>query len=305
MAVNTVTNTIKLEAVEAAWGRETCRSIEFIDDVAGALTGEYFELNVIDTDFNKIEYYVLLSGTTPAVDPALAGKTKIEISYSDGDTKETLAGLFVAALASHEVRIIENLAGKVTYENIFLSASGVEDVSNASSLTYELIIDGTGGKLGATASGGSSMNMEVQTFDLKSDQSAEFLLGQVNIGVSGAVEMSLIEMSKERWETIVGSVTGDIFTPSSGTRLVGYGDSKSYQDLFNFAGKLVLHPIRLPNTDRTEDVVLWKCAPVPASINFSGTDQQAMEVSFNAYLDQTKPSEIRLLSQGDWTQELV
>lgn len=296
---------IKLEAVDVYWGTERCRKITLVDDVAGSLTDEYFDLNAIGTDLaTETQYYVLLSGTTPAVDPAPAGKTKIEVTYADGDSAATIAALietaveafdFDAVVTGSDIQIANKYLGKVTEEAY----------TNAPSLTFVEEIAGIGGSLGATAQGGSTLNMEATSVDLVSDQTGSIVLGQVYTGSTASVDMSLIEMTKERWEAVVGSVTGDIFTPTAGTRLVGYGESRLYQNLFDLGGKLVLHPIRLAASDRSEDIVFWKSSPLPSSIAYSGQDIQGMEISFTAYNDKSKPSEISLFAQGDWQQDLV
>jgi hypothetical protein len=63
---STQTSDIQIAAATVKWGREECRKVTFVDDVAGSLTDEYFDLNVLDEDQVETAYYVLLSGTTPA-----------------------------------------------------------------------------------------------------------------------------------------------------------------------------------------------------------------------------------------------
>jgi len=72
-----------------------------------------------------------------------------------------------------------------------------------------------------------------------------------------------------------------------------------------YTGRLILHPIRLPSTDKTSDVVFWRSAPLGESINFSGVDIQVMAVSFKAYLDAGKNAKVNLFAYGDWTQKEV
>ena len=294
---------IKLEAVNVYWGTEKCESVTFIDDVTGSLSGEYWDINTIGSDLEtETQYYVLMDNGA-AVDPAPAGKTKITVTYTDDDDAATLAGLFAAALGAYDLSV--SVSGDtVVYENKYIGKTSTEDYSNAPSFTFAELRASAGGSLGATAQGGTTLNMEAQSVDLVSDQTGSIVLGQIYTGSAASVEMSLIEMTKERWETVVGSVTGDVHTPSGGTRLVGYGESRLYQNLFDLGGKLILHPIRLPNTDRTEDVVFWRSAPLPSSIAYSGQDISGMEISFVAYNDKSKPSEISLFAQGDWDQTL-
>ena len=67
-----------------------------------------------------------------------------------------------------------------------------------------------GGDLGKTEQGGVTLNLETSTAELKSDQTAELLLGEINQGNLTTIEMSLVEVTKERLKTVLGSVVGDI-----------------------------------------------------------------------------------------------
>ena len=40
-----------LEAMTWYYGKRHCRSTTFVDDVAGSLNGEYFDLNLTDRDW--------------------------------------------------------------------------------------------------------------------------------------------------------------------------------------------------------------------------------------------------------------
>jgi hypothetical protein len=298
------TNEIKLEAVSVKFGREECRKVTFVDDVAGSVSGQYFDLNTLDADQVETKYYVLFEGDTPPVDPAPVGKTKITVRFADDDDAATIATSFLGELAALDLNASQSGA-EVIYENSDIGKISIEDKSNAALFTFEILASGLGGDLGSTAEGGSTLNIETQSVELKADQTGQVVLGEIYTGSTASVEMSLIEMTKERWETIVGSVTGDVFEPTSGTRLVGQGTSRLYQNLFNLGGKLILHPIRLDKADRTEDITFWKSAPKPSSVSFSGQDIQGMEVTFTAYNDSSKPASVSLWAQGDYKQELV
>lgn len=293
---------IKLEAVSVKWGREECRQVTFVDDVTGSLDGEYWDMNTVDNDGVETAYYIWLDNGS-SVDPAIAGKTGVQVTYADDDTASAIAALFVTALAAIDVNASQS-AAEVVYENVYIGLVTAEVYTNAPLLTIANLQSGIGGSLGVTAQGGTTLTMEAQSVELKADQTGEVVLGEIYTGSIASADMSLIEMTKERWETVVGSVTGDIFTPSGGTRLVGYGTSRNYNNLFDLGGKLILHPIRLAVTDRSEDIVFWRSAPKPATISYSGTDQQGMEVTFTAYNDTSKPEEISLFAQGDWQQDL-
>jgi hypothetical protein len=102
---------------------------------------------------------------------------------------------------------------------------------------------------------------------------------------------------------LVGSVTGDSVTPVAGTTVTGFGESRLFQSLVALGGVMILHPIRLPNTDRSNDWVFWRSAPKLNGLNFDGTAPQAMDITFEAYLDRGVNKKINLVAKGDWAQE--
>ena len=110
-------------------------------------------------------------------------------------------------------------------------------------------------------------------------------------------------MTPEKWELVVGKGYGDIKTVGA-DKLVGMGTSRINQSAFNTSGKLILHPVRLPESDRSKDIVFFKATPLPESINYDGTDTQAMSVSFDAFVDDTKDSRINVWAMGDWRKAL-
>lgn len=291
--------TIKLEAAQVYWGKEQCRVVTLVDDVAGSLNEEYFDLNVLDVEGNLTEYYVLLDNGS-AVDPAPAGKTKVEVVYDDDDSAAVLAGLVQAALDALDDLEAEVVEGtQVHYKNKFIGAV-VEDFSNAPSLSFE-VEAGIGGFLGRTSEG-IEVTIETQSTEIQSNQTGEIVLDEIGQGQSASCSAAFIELSKERLEAMIAGAVGGAHTPLSGTKLIGGGASKLFQSLKELGGRLVLHPQRLPLTDRSSDFVFWKSAPKPESINYSGTDVQTLNVTFTAYLDDSKPAEVNLYAIGDWTQ---
>jgi hypothetical protein len=291
--------TIKLEAAQVYWGKEQCRVITLVDDVAGSLSGQWFELDVLNAEGAEAQYYVLFDNGS-AVDPAPAGKTKIEVLYTNNDTAETLAGLLnteLSAITNLESEIVEDV--NVHYRNLWIGLVE-ESITGADEFTFE-IAPGIGGFLGRTSEG-IEITIETQSTEITSNQTGEIILDEIGQGQSANCSASFIELSRERLEAIIAGAVGGTHTPVGGTKLIGGGSSKLFQSLKELGGKLILHPQRLPLTDRSEDFIFWKSAPKPESINYSGTDVQALAVTFNAYLDDSKPSAINLFAIGDWTQ---
>lgn len=291
------------EAASVAWGRENCQSITFVDDVAGSNAGDYWDAYVIASDYSTITSYRFYMDDGVVAAPAAEGHTLTPISYSQDDDAATQAAAAQAVMDG-----VTNLSASVTgavveFTNNFIGLVTVDDGSNAPNFTFASLQTPIGGDLGSTLEG-IELSMETQVGVLSSNQTASYVLGEVVQGAAVSMGMSLAEMTKERWETIIGGVVGDIYTPSGGTRLVGLGESKLFQNLFDLGGKLILHPLSNDAADKSEDVIFWRCAPKPASINYDGVNQQGLSVEFTAYLDRSKPAAINIFAQGDWTQDL-
>jgi len=294
------------EAASVAWGRENCQSVTFVDDVAGSLAGEYFDIQAVASDYStKSDFRIWLDDGIAAA-PAADGKTLVPVSYTQDDNAATIAGLAQAAIDALD-NVSASISGAVvTFENDFIGKVEADDGLNAPSLTIASLQSSIGGDLGATLEG-IELSMETQVGLLQANQTGAYNLGEVVQGAAVSMSMSLAEMTKERWETVVGGVVGDEFLPTApgSTRLVGLGEDKLFKNLFDLGGKLILHPLSNDADDRSEDVIFWRSAPKPETINYDGLNQQGLSVQFAAYLDRSKPKKINIFAQGDWTQELV
>lgn len=304
MACRIQEQTIKLEGATVTWGREQCRIVTLVDDVAGSLAGEYFDLNVLSQAGVETQYYVWLDNSV-APDPAPAGKTGIAVTYSNDDTAATIAGLMqtaVDAIANVNAEVLETV--KVHIDNDWIGEVTEEVYSTAPSLTIELAAKGIGGNLGRTAEG-IEVTIETQSTEILSNQSGLIVLDDIFQGQTASCTAGFIELTKERLEVIIAGAVGDTYTPSGGTKLIGGGSSRLFESLKSVGGgKLILHPQRLPESDRSEDFVFWASAPKPESINYSGTDVQTLSCTFTAYLDDAVRDEIGLYSIGDWKQDV-
>jgi len=268
-----------LEAARVKWGKLHCRTLTAVANTANALAGDYIVLNFFSPNLVETRGYVWFDDG-PAVDPAPTGLTLIgSVSVTSGQAAASVATAIKTLLDAYTVSGYKPL--KVTHQ-----AGAV--------LTIEL---------GATSEG-IELAMEAQTVDITSNQTGGIIASQIYTGSSASLSMSLLEVSKDRFDVLVGQVTGDSVTPVSGTSVVGYGESRLFQSLDSLGGQLILHPIRLPETDFSNDVIFWKSAPKPQTLNFDGTAPQTLAVEFTAYLDLSKNPKINLFAKGDWTQDL-
>lgn len=299
--------TFLLSAADVSWGRRERFCIDFAGLTAAGLDGDHFLADALSANFGtNVEYYFWFDVDGGSVDPAPAGKTAIEIDIATGDAPSVIASKFQAVVEAHanfrakvdpdndsNVIVDGEFKGKVTNRAV--------DVDTTAAIVQ--VTEGLGGDLGKT-SGGVEVSLETNTVDIQSDQTGQIILDSVLVGNSVSATMSFLEMTAARWESIVGTVAGDVFTPGSGTQVVGFGESRVYQSLFDLGGELVLHPTRLAASDLSKDITFFKSAPLPQSINFSGEEAQVMEVEFRALANRDLQSAINIMAFGDSSQDL-
>jgi hypothetical protein len=299
-------STFQLSAANVSWGRREISSVEFTQN-AVALEGLYFLIDAPASNFAaSTGYYVWFDLDATPTDPMVVGRTGIEVDVVTGDTAAQVAAKVEAVLEAHasfRAIICEDAPTVVQIESEFKGpVANIVDEGNTACVVAR-ILEGLGGDLGKT-SGGVEVAMEATSVQILADQTGGLVQDEVFTGSTVEVTMSLLEMTPARWETVVGSVTGDTFTPMGGTQLVGYGESRLYSSFFDLGGELVLHPTRFAASDRSRDITLWKSVPKPASINFSGEEPQVMEVTFTALADRGIEAAINLMAFGDSEQDV-
>jgi hypothetical protein len=294
----------RLEPSTVTWGRRHCRSILFVADVSSSLNNTYFDLNSTDSSFSEVKHYVWFNVASAGTDPAISGKTGIEVAIAANDSAITIAAAVKTAVDALTTKFKTSSvdgSGSITIENLYIGPITDETDSGSAGVTYTVDLEGIGGNLGDTT-GGITFNMETSAVEIKSDQKGDYVLDEVFTGAALSMDMSLLEMTAAKWAMIIGGVAGDNFTPSGGTEVTGMGTDKTFKNATSFAGELVLKPLSTLAGDNSRNITFWLCAPVPSSINFSGTDVQAMSVTFKAYFDQTKNSKVNMFVFGDSSQ---
>lgn len=298
------TTEVKLEPVKILWGTEQCRNFQV--NGANPYDALYFEINLIQEDYTELKGYFWLD-TGSSVDPAPAGLTEIGSAVvADLDTDEQNAAAIQAALdlSTYADLMISEVdpidATLVRVQNSILGAVSNE-TAGTSGFIYSLEVEALGGDLGKTEAGGVALNLETSTAELKADQTAELLLGEINQGNLTTIEMTLAEITPERLKTVLGSVVGDIVDMGVDGEYIGLGTSKLFQELSSLGGRMVLHPLRITDlTDRSQDWSFHLTAPMPNSLNFSGTEQQGLEMTFKPYVDESQDSRASVGGFGDW-----
>lgn len=298
---------IRVEPMRVFWGREHCRNYVFTGTGANS-GGDYLNVTIINADYEQEAGYIWFDDGV-ASDPAPSGKSLLgSVPINSGDTSAQIVTAILSAFPFSGGDDFYAKEGEIATEfclcNKFIGEidNTAEGLGTASA-TKTVEVQGIGGELGAT-SGGVELSFETQTIEIKSDQTGEIVLDDIYAGSTASASMSLIELTQGNLKTVIAGVTGDAHTPSGGDEVLGQGQSKLYNSLYDYAGKLILHPVRvLDLEDRSDDWVFWKSAPLIESVSFSGTEQKALSVNFKAYLDKSLNNKVNLWSQGNWLQD--
>ena len=283
-----------LEASTVKWGKQACIKV----GLDGVSENDFFNFSGYNPKGELLNYYVWINEGTGS-DPEEDG-TPIEVTIDGADTDAIIAGKIAAAVDAIEFFKSDSEGASLHIENRFIGK--VEKGDASATFDIEVEVEGALVDLGAT-SDSIDVDLEVEVFDVQSNQTGGLVLDQILQGVGASLSASFIEVTKEKFDELVGQVTGSTVTPVSGTPVTGFGEERLFQSLLELGGQMILHPIRLPEDDHSNDTVFWKCAPIVNSEGFSGTEARALDIEFNAYLDSSKAKGINLYAKGDWTQE--
>lgn len=296
MACTTATQSITLEASNVYWGQEDSACIT---PVTGLTGGEYFTYSTPTAN-----YAFWTSVDSVGVAPVIPDTTIIEVAApATYNVAEWIAAFITAAETTGDFLVTnstDNLSCKIENQFVGTILNAVADVDTG--FTFETLTEGHGGFLGATKEG-IELTFETTEFEVTTNQQGTLVVNRIIQGTNASASFSLLELTEERYESIIGKGYGDLKTPAGGTQGIGYGISKLFQSTYNYSGKMVFHPIRLPDDDRASDFVFWQTVPKATTINLDGTDTKALAVEASALPDFNRADEINTFMIGDWKQD--
>lgn len=289
----TTTQNIVLEGMNVSFGakEKTC-----VSPVYPVVESSHFLFSS-----PSVDYYAWVNDGA-GVDPAVAGRTGIEVDTSSATDIEGVIDAFKTAIETANVGWVTKSDDALSFslENRAIGVvTATADVDTT--FTFEQLKAGFGGDLGKTEA--IELSMEVGSFDITANQTGEIVLDKFITSLSAEISTEILEMTADNWSKLVGNQLGNDFTPSGGTKVTGYGDASINRSFFEVGGELVLHPVRLDSSDRSRDITFHKTVCNPESINFDSTEKQAMSVTFTALLDESKNTAINLFTFGDATTQ--
>lgn len=136
--------------------------------------------------------------------------------------------------------------------------------------------------LGATL-GNVVVKIEHTLADLKSDQLGSTVIDRKDAGFKATIETALAEVKlKDNWKVVFPM---DILAEESGEKSF-YFSSKVGQSMRDLAGELILHPLSLPDTDKSGDILVYLAtAEAKSELSYSPSDQQQLKLVWNMYPD--------------------
>lgn len=292
---------VKIEPMNVTWGEDRPQivKVKARADAAGDLGAKYFFLY---SALNAVKYYVWFN-TGASVDPAIAGHTGIEVGISSNDSATAVASAmatdigasvdFNATSSGSEVTITAAANGYATPPREGLSTGFAFSVSQQGDLEEDIgFIDGD-----------IEVTANKQMVDVTGHQRGTEVLAQIITGSEVEVGLALKETTKARLRRAFLGIGGSyIPAGADGTELYGLGQYKNFSNTLAYSSRLVLHPVRLPSTDRSEDVCFWKAFPMLDAMTFSGENILTIPVTFKPYPDSSKPEQVQHVAFGDWKQ---
>lgn len=144
--------------------------------------------------------------------------------------------------------------------------------------------------------GGVKVKYTPEYADIQADLYGNTPVDKRLVGEMIEVTLALAEWDLEATLNAAMPVAG---TESATKRQYG---SHASESLLDRAAELVLHPLRLDASDRSEDIVVYKAVVASAvELNYENQNQKVMEVTFIGLVDTDKSEGNLLFMIGDST----
>lgn len=297
---------IKSRPMNVHFGRGQKTKVVTVADATSSLNDTYFELELASpTESNKDAkkaVYVWINVGGAGTDPALSGKTGVEVTIAADDTAAAVATAIKTALEAADLAElrecwIENNNELFVWGKFFGKCTDAADGASATGFTITTADAGRGGFMGSTQDG-VEFAPEAEVEDIIVDQGGSAPVASIFKGVKLTVSTSIMELTQERMEQIYGTTIGEAFEPEVGEKVVGFGTSKIGQNVVQYADELVLHPTAKDWNDYSENFHLFKAAITPSGLNF-GSEVAKAQVTFAAYIDSSKDKKANLGCYGN------
>jgi len=305
---------IKVEAMKVYFGQDIAQQEKITISPAilkADLASAFFVIYAVAAGvISKHVFWFDTTGTDVA--PTVAGATlhKVDISVGTIDTAAEYAATLAAAMALitayTATTALDNVV-TVVHTNVGYApaAHDSKDLLALTNFGFTIDVQGDTEDEVGCIDGDIELAFDESFVDVKCHAHGATMVAQLKNGVnSSEVTLNLEELTKERLKKMFVK-TGGSFIPTGGTEVFGMGTFKAFENMFKFATKLRLHPVRLLDADISEDWNFHLALPNLKGITFSGEKVLTLPVTFKIYPDDTKDARISYFAIGDGSQSLA
>lgn len=305
---------IKVEAMKVIYGQDVAQ-VEKITLRSGILkadlAGKYFHLyarSLAGVITKHVFWFKVVAETAPLLTDAVLHEVDItsgtidtipEIAAELALEISAVAGVYVCAADNNVVTVAHSVVGYAP------SAHDAKNVLKVTNFGFEITTQGdTEDELGCIE-GDIEVAFEESFIDVTCHAEGVTPVAQLKNGVSSVeVSMNLQETTKEKLKKMFVK-SGGSFTPDGGTEVFGMGTFKNFENMFKFASKLRLHPVRLLDGDLSSDYTFHKAIPNLSGVTFSGENVFTLPLTFKVYPAEGVDSRVNYFSIGDGSQSLA
>ena len=306
---------IKVEAMKVIYGQNVAQ-VEKITLRSGilkaSLAGKYFHLYArsLAGVISKHVFWFDVTGsdTAPALTDAVLHEVDIssvsidtiaEIATELATAISAVTGVYTGTADNNIVNVAHTVSGYAP------SAHDAKNTLKQTLFGFSIVTQGdTEDELGCIE-GDIEVSFEESFIDVTCNAEGVTPVAQLKNGVSSVeVSMSLQETTKEKLKKMFVK-SGGSFTPDGGTEVFGMGTFKNFENMFKFATKLRLHPVRLLDGDRSEDYTFHKAIPNLTGVTFSGENVFTLPLTFKVYPAEGIDNRVNYFSIGDGSQSLA
>lgn len=304
---------IKVEAMKVVYGVDTAQKekVTIRSGIAKAsLAGKYFHLYAVSLAgvISKHVFWFQVTGTDVA--PSLSDATLHEVDISDSgiDTIAEIAtelALAINGLAEYNATSSNNVI-EVTHAVVGYAPSAHDAKASLlkTNFGFEILVQGDKEDELGCIEGDIEVAFEESFIDVTCHAEGATPVAQLKNGVSSVeVTLNLQETTKEKLKKMFVK-SGGSFIPDEGTEVFGMGTFKNFENMFKYATKLRLHPVRLLDGDRSEDYTFHKAIPNLTGLTFSGENVFTLPITFKVYPAEGIDSRVNYFSIGDGSQSL-
>lgn len=306
---------IKVEAMKVVYGIDTAQ-VEKVTIRSGilkaSLAGKYFHMYATSLAgvISKHVFWFQVTGVDVA--PVLADATlhEVDITSVTIDTVAEIAtelaaeislvaGVYAATSLNNVIEVTHSVVGYAP------SAHDAKATLLKTNFGLEILVQGDREDELGCIDGDIEVAFEESFIDVNCHAEGATPVAQLKNGVSSVeVTLNIQETTKEKLKKMF-TKSGGSFIPDNGTEVFGMGTFKNFENMFKYATKLRLHPVRLLDGDRSEDYTFHKAIPNLTGLTFSGENVFTLPITFKVYPAESIDSRVNYFSIGDGSQNLA